>query len=341
MYRRFLFACFLLVFAGMPFFLFAQTGAVGTELTVSIFPEHPRPGQETTVSVESYNIDLNRSDVRWFVNDKLVKHGVGDKKLTLSAGKGGKRTDIRVMALGENGGVYSATVVLRPAEVNLLWQAQSYTPPFYRGKALMPYQGTVLVAAIPSFMNGASAIPSSALIYTWMEGDTVIGDSSGKGKNLFVFRGDIPINTKTISVTVESPDHTMSADARVDVVPVSPRLLFYEEHPLYGRMSAKALEGTLSLTGDETAVSATPFYFETDTKSARDLSYNWQLNYTPLPQERADSVTLRRTSNDAGRSDLFLEVHHADANKDFQATEKRLMIEFPEKPAFEAGQPSL
>jgi len=332
-----------LFFVGAPLSLFAQTGTIGTELSMALAPEHPRPGDQTVVSVESYNIDLNRSTVTWFVNDKTVKRGVGEKRITVIAGKGGERMDIRVVAVAENGNTYSASLSLRPAEVNLLWQAESYAPPFYKGKALMPYQGTVLVAAVPSFANGASVMPASSLIYTWKDGDNVVGDSSGKGKSLFVFRGEIPVDLKTISVTVESPDHTMIADASITVVPVAPRLLFYEENPLYGLLFGKALTGTVPLSGDEMRVSAIPYYFETASRSNKDVSYNWQLNYAPLSSQGSSAITLRRSTKDAGFSDVFLEAHNRDENKSFQAAEQKVTIQFPEKNDFNSGaeQPSL
>lgn len=328
---RIVFAFLALLAMGAPSFLFAQTGGIGTELSMSLTPEHPRPGEAITVSVESYNIDLNRTDVRWFVNNKLVKAGVGEKRLETTAPGAGELMEVRVAALGEGGSVYSASIAFRPAEVNLLWQAQSYTPPFYKGKALMPYQGTVLVAAVPSFSRGGGVMSSESLIYTWSEGDEVIGDSSGKGKNLFVFRGSVPIRPKTISVLVESPDRTMAASASVDVVPVAPRLLFYEDHPLYGLLFGKALVGSFMLKGDETRISAIPFYFETDTRLNTDITYDWQLNYQPLPTERGNALTLRRAVASAGKSSLFLEARSPDEDKTFQAAEERLTIEFPEK----------
>ncbi|OHA36399.1 MAG: hypothetical protein A2W65_02770 [Candidatus Taylorbacteria bacterium RIFCSPLOWO2_02_50_13] len=314
--------------------LFAQTETAGTELTMAISPEFPRPGDPITVSVESYNIDLNRADVRWFINGKLVQSGVGGKSIVTRAGRAGELMEIRVVALGENGVIYSANISLRPAEVNLLWQAESYTPPFYKGKALMPYQGTVLVAAVPSFSRGNSVMSSESLIYTWKEGDEVIGDSSGKGKSLFVFRGDVPIRPKTISVLVESPDHTMMAEASVDIVPVAPRLLFYEVHPLYGILP-KALIGSFFMWGDETHIGVFPFYFETDARASAQISYGWEVNYQPVSNERGPSITLRRATYAGGKSNLFLEAKSADEEKLFQAAEERLTIEFPAKaPSF-------
>lgn len=333
MYRLLSAFVFCTAFFLGAFPVLAQIGGAGTELTMSMLPQHPRPGERVIVSVESYNIDLNRTEVRWFVNDALTKTGVGEKQLSLSAGKGGETKTVRVIALGENGATYSSSIIIRPAEVTLLWQAQSYTPPFYRGKALMPYQGTVLVAAIPSFTRGKSMMPAESLIYTWTEGDTVVGDSSGKGKNLFVFQGSIPMRPKTISVLVESPDRTMTAQASIDVAPVAPRLLFYEEHPRFGLLP-KALIGSFLLEGDETRIDAIPYYFETNTRTGGDMHYAWQMNYSPLETEKKPFLILRRSSNAAGRTNLFLEARSADDNKTFQAGEGRLMIEFPQK-AFE------
>lgn len=327
---------FLLLFGLVaPAVISAQ---VGTELSLTLFPEHPRPGESLSVSVESYNIDLNRAELHWYVNDRLVKTGVGDKRLEVTAGRGGEAMVIRVTALGENGLVYSASAAIKPAEVNLLWQAQSYTPPFYRGKALMPFQGTVLVAAIPSFARGNFILPAESLIYTWSEGDDVIGESSGKGKNLFAFRGSVPMRTKTIGVTVESPDRTMIASASVGITPVAPRVLFYEDHPRYGLLTGKALINSFFLVEDETRINAIPFYFETTERAGRDLAYGWQLNYAPLESEKNPFITLRRITHSAGRSTLFLEARHTDEDRSFQAAEERLVIEFPLKAPFGSAQ---
>ncbi len=335
----FLFLCVAFVLVGMPSVLSAQfSGGTGTELTMAKTPEHPRPGDSVSVSVESYNIDLNRSEVHWFVNDVPLKTGLGIKNVTVPSGRNGETTTVRVVAIGEDGRTYSSKVIIRPAEVNLLWQAQSYTPPFYKGKALMPYQGTVLVAAVPSFSRGTSVMSAESLIYTWKEGDDVIGDSSGKGRSLFVFRGSIPMRPKTISVTVESPDHTMVAEALVNVVPVAPRLLFYEEHPRYGLLTSKALSGRFHLEEDEVRISALPYYFEINSMLDKAISYDWQANYNPITTERTPSVALRRQSEKAGRTDLFLEAKSTDEQKTFQVAEERLSIEFPEKSGFTSNE---
>ena len=310
----------------------AQVGNTGTELTMVLSPTHPRPGEEVTVSIESYNFDLNRSEVHWFVNDLPVKTSTGGKTFTVKAGRNGEATTVRVLAIAENGNTYSVNTLIRPAEVNLLWQAQSYTPPFYRGKALMPYQGTVMVVAVPSFARGTSTMAPESLIYTWKDGDDVIGDSSGKGRSAFAFRGSVPLRTKTISVLVESPDRTMSAVASITVSPVSPRLLFYENHPRYGLLLSKSLENTFTLEEDEVRIDVIPYYFETaGARTSKDMVYDWQMNYTPLDSSKDPFIVLRRSSDSEGHTSLFLEARSVDEQRAFQAADATLMIDFPLK----------
>ena len=124
------------------------------------------------------------------------------------------------------------------------------------------------------------------------------------------------------------------AEASVDIVPVAPRLLFYEEHPLYGILP-KALIGSFFMWGDETHIGVFPFYFETDARASAQISYGWEVNYQPVSNERGPSITLRRATYAGGKSNLFLEAKSADEEKLFQAAEERLTIEFPAKaPSF-------
>ncbi len=61
------------------------------------------------------------------------------------------------------------------------------------------------------------------------------------------------------------------------------------------------------------------------------MAYDWQMNYNPLTSEKNPILTLRRASDAAGRSNLFLEAHSTDSEKTFQAAEGNLTIEFPQK----------
>ncbi len=301
-----------------PFLASSQLGGVGEEISIISTPPHPRAGSAVTLTIESSSADINSSAIVWTVNGEVAKQGVGAKLFSFGTGGLGSVLVIKASVQTQDSRVLEKEVTLRPADVELLWQTNAYTPPFYRGKALFPYQGTALIAAVPSFVDeSGKRMKNSELIYTWSEDGKIDGDSSGYGKNLYAIQGTVPIRAKAVSVEVRTPDDALVASSEVEISPVGPKLLLYENHPLYGILFGRILGGTTSLTGEEIKISAVPFYFETPSRS-RILSYAWSLNFSPLPSETKSDIVLRRASEQGGRASLSLEVQNADP-KTFQA----------------------
>ena len=80
---------------------------------------------------------------------------------------------------------------MQPTSVDVLWSAYSYTPPFYKGKALAPSRGSVVLVALPQLVtrNGSPIEPKN-IIYTWSRRGVILGKSSGLGKNQVVLRAE-------------------------------------------------------------------------------------------------------------------------------------------------------
>lgn len=310
MKRRFVLA---LLFV-LPLMLSAQTVSPAA-FSINMSPAHPRPGELVNLEAETFSVDLNAADISWSVDGKVLKKGIGQKTFSVVAGSLGSATKVSVTASEPDGYVLAQEVVLRPAQVDLLWQANSYTPPFYKGKALLPFQGTALIAAVPRMVNeSGKPLPASSLIYTWKEGDNVIGDSSGHGKNLFVIKSRVPIRPKPISVLVETTDGELQAESTLVISPVQPKVTLYENHPLYGIRFNKANNAGFSLIGDEMKVSAVPFYFETPRRNASAIAYRWSLNFAELPQEKKADIVLRRSSEEGGTANIALEAEQTGSN---------------------------
>ncbi len=295
-----------------PSFVAAQ-GLGGTdELVVALTPERPGPNQTVTVDVESYSADLSAATIVYQVNGIVQEKGIGQKHFTFRTGKAGSATVLTIVAQTPDGRTLSKEFTLRPAKVLLLWQANGYTPPFYRGKALFPFEGTVFIAAFPLFQNAdGSRVDPQKLIYTWKEDDTTAGDASGYGRSTFAIKGGVPMRTKTVSVEVHTQDNLMLAQASVDIEPVASRIILYENHPLYGVLFNHALTDSLALEGDEVSLAAVPFYFEAGSRQSPLLSYEWQANYAALPSETKPNIVLRRTGAAAGDAALSLKVAHS------------------------------
>lgn len=328
------------IFFLLSFFLFvpltaaAQLGG-GDELAVTLTPERPGSFTTVTVEVESYIADLSRSTMRWLINGNVVREGVGEKRFSFRTGALGSVTALGISAETLDGRIFNKDLTIRPAEVSLLWQTASYTPPFYKGKALFPFQGTVTVAALPFFVSEeGKRFDASELVYTWKEDGTVIGDASGYGNALFAFRGAVPMREKVVSVEVATQDNALLAAAEIIVPPIAPRLLLYENHPLYGIRFNHALTSTFSLEGDEVRLSVVPFFFEVLARASRDIAYDWQANYQTLPNEKKPDIILRRASQRGGKATVSLEARHE--KQSFQGDDAQLTISFGEKPLFGA-----
>ncbi|MDO8594644.1 MAG: hypothetical protein Q7R93_03990 [bacterium] len=324
------------VFLGIllfPVFALAQSLA-GDELVVSLSPARPGANTLVTVDVESYSADLSSAKLLYLINGKTQAQGTGQKNFSFRTGGAGSVVKLTIIAQTIDGRTLSKEFTLKPADVLLLWQSNGYTPPFYKGKALFPLEGTILVSALPVFTNAdKSRVDPKTLIYTWKEDGKTIGDASGYGRSAFVLKGGVPMRTKTVAVEVNSADSTMLADASIDIQPVQPRVLLYENNPLYGIEFNRPLGNAFSLSGDEVNLSAIPFYFEAGSRANPLLSYSWLANYKELPNEKKPSISLRRSSAEGGSANVSVSVEHSENT--FEAAGAALTILF-EARAFSA-----
>ncbi|MSU56125.1 MAG: hypothetical protein EXS51_02350 [Candidatus Taylorbacteria bacterium] len=328
--RGLLHLCVLLVlFGSTPFFASAQFTGVGDPIQFIIRPERPAPFDTVSVSLESYSIDLSSSSIIWVVNDQVVSTG-GERGITVNAGPAGKTVKIVAQVRTREGLSATKEFRIRPAEVTLLWQSEGYVPPFYRGKALAPYQGRATVVALPSFVkeNGVTINPRD-LIYTWSENGEPVVSSSGVGKDTFVFRGKVPIRPVDVSLVVTSLDKTLVAEASQTVVAQAPLLLLYENHPRLGLRFNHAIGERMTLGTEELLLTAVPYFFESSTRSAYNLLYEWSLNFETRPSEKGSSITLRRAGDEAGES--AVSVTAQEDQHMFQAGRAQTTITFPER----------
>jgi hypothetical protein len=312
-----------------PFAASAQFSGVGEPLQMTLEPERPAPHDTVEITLQSFMTDLSTAEIVWVVNDRVVSSG-NERRMSVNAGPAGGSVKVIVRVRAADGATYSKELRLRPAEVTLLWQSEGYAPPFYRGKALAPFEGRVTVVALPLFTreNGAVVNPQE-LIYSWSENDEPVAELSGVGKNSFVFRGRVPIRPVDVSVVVTSKDKTLVAEARDSLYTEPPALLFYENHPRYGIRFNRAVRSRVILEEDELKLSAVPFFFETETRDGGTVRYEWALNFVTRPMEAASSITLRRDTDAGGESAVSLTAQEAEHL--FQAGRAETTVTFPQR----------
>ncbi len=266
-----------IAFCGFLSFLFfsldtthAQT--VGQNITFT--PEFPGPNQTVTILVEDFSRDLNQVEIVWTVNGKIVKKGFGERRLEVTTGNLGSVTNV-----GLNVGRATQNLSIRPAAVDLIWQADTYTPPFYKGKALHSNQDPLRVVAEPFFMNAQGVrLNPTTLTYRWFIDGKIQDRASGYGKKTFQYLPSILTKPYEVRVEVYSGDSSYKAASTVVIDDTQPEVLFYENHPLYGVLFNTALNGkSLILAEEEVSVIGVPLYFSKEQMATDFITYSWGL----------------------------------------------------------------
>ncbi|PCI27806.1 hypothetical protein COB55_05035 [Candidatus Wolfebacteria bacterium] len=319
MKRAFTLTIVTLVFLlGFAFSVSAQEITVGLSdvLDVQVSPEYPRAFESVNISVRSYNSDFNRANITWYLNGTPELKGIGKTNFTFKTSGVGQTTTVRMDARTAGGGIVSRTFSFRPGDVDLLWEADTYTPPFYKGKKLHSNEGTLRVVALPTILekDGSIANPKN-LVYKWRLGSKVMDDESGFGKQSITFHKDVTFKSNfNVTVVVSTLDDSSSAQSTLRVTPVNPLVILYENNPVLGVMYNKALstEETLSLTENEVSISAHPFFFDVTSASSNRLNYRWFMNGKSLDTPKIpNDLTLRKIGG-SGRAQLRLRLQHTD-----------------------------
>jgi hypothetical protein len=277
---------------------YAQISLTGLErpLNLTISPEYPAGGETVDLSIKSYGIDLDRSIVTWYADGKQVAKGDGLVQTSIKAGALGSRTGITVVAVSADGITGSAQAVIRPTEVDLLWNADSYVPPFFKGRALPGTSSTIHAQALVRFKHAdGSFVSEKDVVYVWYKGSTQI--ASGRGKSTVTFAGPALFGADTVSVIATSADTAYKGRAEAHILSVDPSVELYENHPLFGVLYHRALVGSVATLENEQKLTAVPYFAHVRSPAESGLAYEWNVNGRNLPPDPAHPDTITIAAN--------------------------------------------
>ncbi|MBX4181407.1 hypothetical protein KW807_00910 [Candidatus Parcubacteria bacterium] len=208
--------------------------------------------------------------------------------------------------------------------VDLLWQAQTYTPPFYEGKALWSKQSVIRLVAIPQGLG----TPSN-LIYKWIRNDTVLGNISGVGKNTLTYVDSILSRPQTFEVQILSSDDSVLARDSVSLAPRDPSIAVYENNPLYGFLFHREVGGEYDLREKEVSFGAFPYFFSVANRVNNQANYEWRVNNGSA--QLGASVTYRAPEDNSGSSIVSIKASHVQDI--VQEVKKDFLVKFGENNA--------
>jgi hypothetical protein len=180
--------------------------------------------------------------------------------------------------------------------IDLLYDADSYVPPFYTGRALASAGTRITLESIVRFKK---PIPSSDIIYTWKQDGRVLGSLSGRGRSSLV----VPSPTLHPSITIELEAHSIDnasfASARVLIPQSDAILLLYQNNPLIGITFFHALSKDSSINENEMTFTAVPFFSAIASTNDARLRYAWTINDAPIAPNKSNpsELTLNATNS--------------------------------------------
>jgi len=274
---------------------------VEEQLTLDMSPTYPRPGQEVVITISSNSTDLAKAKITWRTNSTIGLQQIGATKFTFTMGKLGESKAVNVFVERNDGGVIEQTYFFTPTEVDLIYSADTYTPPFYKGRAWPTHQSTVKVVALPRILDDSDKlIPIDTYTYTWKRDGRVVQDQSGYGKNVFTYTSGLLDENVEISVKVSPLNYRSEGAASIIITPTDPKIVIYEKNPIYGTIFENAISGIYNLQRNEITFEATPFFFDIN-----NLNFSWIMNNQPIENiQKNTEVTFRIEGDATGRSDI-------------------------------------
>jgi hypothetical protein len=297
-------------------------------ITLSYTPKFPGALQSTTVNASSFQVNLDKTTITWYVDGQMKLTGLGKKSFTFTTGNVGNQSVIKISADAPSFGNITKEVTITPTDLDVLWEADTYVPPFYKGKALPSSQGSVRVVPFPSFVGQDGYYNSSNLVYKWKAGYFGNPNDSGYGKNIFIYKTGYTYNTDQIEVTVSTLDTGLSISKKVPIYVSEPKIVFYQNKPLEGMRFENSLGEAFRFTDKELTVRAAPFYFALPGLNNNTASFSWKIDGKKLETDPDNKTefTFRKPEQGSGRFQLNLAINNL--GYDLQTASKNVMMSY-------------
>jgi hypothetical protein len=289
-------ACMLL-FTGTALAQYSPVLTLQSDLSIIANPTNPAPGTLVTLSAQSATMDLSTANFVWRVNGKSVP---GGKSITVTVGNLGTPMNIDLSVSGS-----AAAITLVPEKVDLIVDANSYAPPFYRGRTLPSPGSKIRAQAMPQLVTSSGKVfAPSDLVYTWSQDGSVLGSASGLGRSSAQLDAPPLYGATAITVEARSQSGTYRASASVQLSSIDPSITLYVDHPLFGIEYWRALSARASVADIETSFVAVPYFIPFASASDPRLNYAWSINGSRVAA--SSTATNELTVNAKGVSNAAL-----------------------------------
>jgi hypothetical protein len=257
-------------------YLSLAASSIGGGILADIKPTNPGPNEMVVVNLQSYSVDLDRSLITWFINNQQINSGIGQKSLSSKVGQVGESSDWSVVIETPLGQQITGHLNFNPSTVNLLWQANTYTPDWYQGKSLPSPGSQVKILALTEIKKSSNQwYKKDELVFNWYKNGKFLSLSSGVGKDNIVIETNSDYTPTQITVEVSSLDKTINSSGSLELKNYPPKLLLF---PIASSTNVYPFNSSINLMDDITSLLVEPFYFSNQDILDNNLVFSWKLN---------------------------------------------------------------
>lgn len=308
LHKIFLFMC---CFLCIGFFLFgqpvetkAQVGSLEVEEALQLTPSFPEPNQSVTVVFAAYSKNTEGAEIYWFVDGEEDITARNSREITLSTGDIGSTQTVQVVVALPSGAALTFDRTITPSLIDIIIEADTVVPSFYKGKKHWSSGAKARAIAIPYFGNTTDV---RSYAYKWTLDSTVLGGGSITGRNAI----DLTMPTFTnsiLTVTVLDQEGLTIAEKSILLRPTKPKIHFYPVSPLHGQ-SFTAIRDEYVLTGNQIALRAEPYFVDKGLTSS-NAAIEWKIDGTTRTNESDDPflITLTKQGEGGGASDVRFRI---------------------------------
>jgi hypothetical protein len=260
-----------------------NSGLKNIIIEISSSPTTPLAGGQVNFELSSLTSNIDSMKIEWFVDGEIRQEGLGLTTFSITAKNNGQNTNVKAVASEKDGSSGTAEINILPAEVNLIVENQSFAPPFYKGGTYFTNQSATRIVAMPNILDeNSQKVSSKNLVFKWTQNGTVLGSSSGTGKDSILIYGSIPISDIMVKVEIFDLSGQSIASRSLILKTKDPQILFYENNSLYGILFNRAVRNYYLGTREELKITAEPFSYSFNTNRDASAKYSWSINQNPI-----------------------------------------------------------
>jgi hypothetical protein len=289
------------------------------ELLLEVEPEFPRPGENVTISLNDYRGGTYGSSIVWLYDGVAVEAAENRRSVTVTAGALDTPIVVEAVLNKPAGGREVLSTTLQPTYLDIIIEAQTRVPDFYRGRAL-PSIGSMVNAT--ALVNDGSM--RNDLVYTWRLNRQVLEGGPIRGRNQVSFatpRGENAI----LSVQATELNGEVVARRSIFVPSVQPTINFHEVSSLFG-VKRNPISNELILVGNTATIQAEPYHLDTRVYNNPDIA-QWEINNSSTQTQGGNpyQITFQRTGL-ANSANLGFQVR--DTTQVLQGANNSIQVRF-------------